>query len=137
MGNDGNEKIIEEFRANHGVVRGIFEGVPVVLLRTTGARSGGERITPLVLLLEGGRLFVFASDAGAPHHPDWYHEPGRRTRRRPSSSAAIASAPPAKVIHGPERDRIVARQIELYPNFAAYQAKTARTIPVVELVRAR
>ena len=136
MTNDRNEKIIEEFRANHRVVGGIFEGVPVVLLRTTGARSGTERITPLIPLQDGERLFVFASDAGAPHHPDWYHN----LVENPTTTVEFGGdrfSATAKVIDGPERDRIVARQIELYPNFATYQAKTARTTPVVELVRAR
>ena len=84
---------------------------------------------------EGERLFVFASDAGAPHHPDWYHN----LVKNPTTTVEFGGdrfSATARVIDGPERDRIVARQIELYPNFATYQAKATRTIPVVELVRA-
>ncbi len=70
---DFNTRIIEEFRANDGVVGGPFEGATLVLLHTTGAKSGAERVTPVVARLDGDDLYVFASKAGAPTHPDWFH----------------------------------------------------------------
>ncbi len=70
---DFNHGIIEEFRANDGVVGGPFAGAPVVLLTTTGARTGQTWVNPLVGLVEDGKLYVFASKAGAPTNPDWYH----------------------------------------------------------------
>jgi hypothetical protein len=71
--NDFNQGVIEEFRANGGKVGGGFAGAPVVLLTTTGAKSGATRVNPLVALVEGDDLYVFASKAGAPTSPDWYH----------------------------------------------------------------
>ena len=70
---DFNRGVIEEFRANHGAVGGGFAGAPMVLLTTTGAKSGQKRVNPLVGLLDGGTLYVVASKAGAPTSPDWYH----------------------------------------------------------------
>src|SRR3984957_9683511 len=71
--NDFNRGVIEEFRANHGKVGGGFAGAPVVLLTTTGAKSGEKRLNPLVALVDGDTLYVFASKGGAPTSPDWYH----------------------------------------------------------------
>ena len=71
--NDFNRGVIEEFRANHGKVGGAFDGAPMVLLTTTGAKSGQKRVNPLMASSRGRRLYVFASKAGAPTNPDWYH----------------------------------------------------------------
>ncbi len=132
--NDWNARIIEEFRANDGRVGGQFEGAPMLLLHTTGARSGQERVNPMMYLDLEGRRFVFASKAGADTHPDWYHnlvahpevsvEAGTETYR--------AAAEP---VEGQDRDRIYAEQARRYPGFAEYAAKTSRVIPVVELRR--
>ena len=129
---DWNQKIIEEFRANEGRVGGPFEGAPLLLLHTTGAKSGKERISPMMYLNEDGHTYVFASKAGADVNPAWYHnlvahpevtvEVGTETRQ--ATAAEVDRA---------ERDRIYARQAELYPGFAEYEAKTDRVIPVVEL----
>jgi deazaflavin-dependent oxidoreductase (nitroreductase family) len=129
---DWNAKIIEEFRANEGRLGGGFEGAPVLLLHTTGARSGAERVNPMMYLEDGGRRFVFASKAGSDSNPDWYYnllahpdvtvEVGPRTIR--------ATAIP---LDGAERDRIFGMQKERYPGFAEYEAMTNRVIPVVEL----
>jgi deazaflavin-dependent oxidoreductase (nitroreductase family) len=127
-------KVVQEFRANAGIVGGVFEGVPIALLHSTGARSGTERITPLIPLLDGERLFVFASNGGAPRVPDWYHN----LVERPLAAVELGAerfAVTARLVEGLERDRIVARQLERYPSFAEYLAKAGRTIPVVELVR--
>jgi deazaflavin-dependent oxidoreductase (nitroreductase family) len=133
--NDWNAKIIEEFRANQGKVGGQFEGSPVLLLHTTGAKSGRERVNPMMYLEESGRVYVFASKAGADSDPDWYRNlvanPGVQVELGPETFDATAV-----VVSGAERDRIYQVQSERYPGFAEYQAKTTRVIPVVELRRA-
>jgi deazaflavin-dependent oxidoreductase (nitroreductase family) len=133
--NDWNTKVIEEFRANEGRVGGQFEGASMVLLTTTGAKTGQTRVNPMVYLVEDGTIYVFASKAGAPTNPDWYHN----LVATPKVKAEIGSETfeaTARVLSGPERDRIYAIQSGLYPNFADYQKKTTRIIPVVALDRA-
>jgi len=71
--NDWDRRIIEEFRANGGNVGGQFTGVPLLLLTTTGAKSGEPRTRPLAYLSEGGHIYVFAGNRGAPTNPNWYH----------------------------------------------------------------
>ncbi len=132
--NDWNRKIITEFRANGGAVGGMFEGAPMVLLTTTGAKTGRERVNPLITLPEGDRLFVFASFGGAPKDPDWF----RNLVAHPDVVVEYGSErfpATARVLEGEERDRAYAKQAEFRPNFAGYQEKTTRVIPVVELVR--
>lgn len=132
--NEWNKRIIEEFRANDGVVGGMFEGATVVLLHTTGAKSGKARTNPLMALDDGGRLFVFASYAGADHNPDWYYnlvanptvEVELGTERFPTT---------ARVLDRAERDETYPKMAALHANFAEYEEKTTRVIPVVELVR--
>jgi deazaflavin-dependent oxidoreductase (nitroreductase family) len=129
---DWNRKIIEEFRANEGRVGGQFEGAPLLLLHTTGAKSGQERVNPMMFLDLEGRRFVFASKAGADTNPDWYHNLVAHpdvTVEIGTDSYAATAAPVAKA----DRDRIYAEQARRYPGFAEYQANTARVIPVVEL----
>ena len=131
---DFNRGVIEEFRANHGAVGGPFEGAPVVLLTTTGARSGQTRVNPLVGLVEDGTLYVFASKAGAPTNPDWYHNllahPDVKVEFGDDRFDAVASP-----VTGPERDRLFAVQVERMPGFGDYEKSTDRVIPVVELRR--
>jgi deazaflavin-dependent oxidoreductase (nitroreductase family) len=131
---DFNRGVIEEFRANHGAVGGPFEGAPVVLLTTTGARSGQTRVNPLVGLVEDGTLYVFASKAGAPTNPDWYHNllahPDVKVEFGDDRFDAVASP-----VTGPERDRLFAVQVERMPGFGDYEKATDRVIPVVELRR--
>ena len=129
---DWHRQIIEEFRANAGRVGGHFAGAPLLLLNTTGARTGQERINPLMYQDLGGPVAVFASKAGAPSHPDWFHnllanpevtaEIGSDTRRFRVRTAA-----------GAERARIWDQQKQDYPGFADYEANTDRGIPVVIL----
>jgi len=129
---DWNQKIIDEFRANEGRVGGGFAGAPLLLLHTTGAKSGRERISPVMYLREDGRTYVFASKAGADTHPDWYHN----LLANPEVTAEIGTethTATATPLPDPDRARIYARQSELYPRFAEYQEKTRRPIPVVEL----
>ena len=129
---DWNQKIIDEFRANEGRVGGGFAGAPLLLLHTTGAKSGRERISPVMYLREDSRTYVFASKAGADTHPDWYHN----LLANPEVTAEIGTethTATATPLPDPDRARIYARQSELYPRFAEYQEKTRRPIPVVEL----
>ena len=131
-GGDWNSKIIAEFRANEGRVGGPFEGAPMVLLTTTGAKSGKRRTSPMMYLREDGRTYVFASKAGADTNPDWYHN----LVANPEVTAEIGTQThqaTATPVTGPERDRIYAEQAKRYPGFAEYERKTSRVIPVVEL----
>ncbi|MGI9648547.1 MAG: nitroreductase family deazaflavin-dependent oxidoreductase [Acidimicrobiia bacterium] len=128
-----NAKIIEEFRANDGKVGGWFEDKTVLILQTTGARSGLERLAPLVYRKEGDRVFVFASKGGSHSHPDWYHN----LKANPAVSVEIGtgtSSATAVEIVGEERDAVYARQAAALENFAEYQAGTDRIIPVIELI---
>lgn len=131
--NDWNTRIIEEFRANGGKVSGQFEGAPLLLLHSTGARSGQERVHPMMYQdLGEGSVAVFASKAGAPDNPDWFHN----VSANPSVEAEIGTETrrfTARVTEGDERERIWSRQKSEYPGFADYEQKTDRTIPVVVL----
>ena len=132
---DFNSGIIEEFRASGGKVGGNFEGAPLLLLTTTGAKTGASRVNPMMYLQDGGRLYVFASKAGAPTNPDWYHN----LVAHPRATVEVGEERfevTATVLAGQERDEIYRRQAALYPGFAEYEAKTSRTIPVVALERA-
>lgn len=130
---DWNRKIIEEFRANAGRLGGNFEGAPMLLLHTTGARSGAERVNPMMYLERDGRRFVFASAAGADKHPDWYFN----LVANPTVTVELGDGTftaRAMALAGAERDEVYRQQAASYPGFAEYQAKTTRVIPVVEIV---
>ncbi len=132
MANDWNTAIIEEFRANGGRVGGQFEGAPLLLLHTTGAKTGAERIAPVMYQDVDGTYAVFASKAGAPTNPDWFHN----LRANPSATIEVGTDTlpvRAREAEGAERDRIWEIQKQRYPGFADYEAKTTRTIPVVVL----
>jgi deazaflavin-dependent oxidoreductase (nitroreductase family) len=132
--NDWNRSVIEQFRANDGQVGGNFEGAPVLLLHTTGAKTGRERVNPMMYLEDDGRTYVFASKAGADTHPDWYHN----LVAHPDVTAEIGTetvSATAVTIPEPERRRVYDIQASRYPGFADYEVKTTRVIPVVELVR--
>ena len=133
-----NEKIIKEFRANGGRVGGPFEGAPLALLTTVGARSGERRTNPVGYLRDGGRILVFASNAGAPAHPAWYHnllaEP-RVTVEVGDGTGIETYAATAHVLRGEERGRLYARQVRISPAFAEYEERTTREIPVIALYR--
>jgi deazaflavin-dependent oxidoreductase (nitroreductase family) len=124
--------IIDEFRANDGKVGGMFEGAPLLILHTTGARSGSGRETPLMYLDQDDRLFVFASAAGAHSHPDWYHN----AKANPSVSIELGTGRFDKTaieLGRQERDSVYAEQASRSPQFAGYAAGTERVIPVFEL----
>jgi deazaflavin-dependent oxidoreductase (nitroreductase family) len=132
---DWNAGIIAEFRANEGIVGGPFSGAPILLLHTNGAKSGKERVNPMMFLPEGETIYVFASKAGAPSNPDWYHNlvahPEVTVEVGTDTFDAVATP-----LEDDERERIYAQQAEAYPQFAEYQQKTTRVIPVVKLTRA-
>lgn len=133
--NDWNAQIISEFRANGGKVGGQFEGAPLLLLHTSGVRSGTERVNPMMYLDLDGHRYVFASKAGADSHPDWY----RNAVADPAVTVEVGDETYAAVavdVIGTERDRVYAEQAARYPGFAEYAAKTTRVIPVIELQRA-
>ena len=132
--NDWNQKIIEEFRANGGKVGGPFEGAPMVLLHHIGARSGTERVTPLVYFPDGDRMLIVASAAGAPKSPDWYHN----LRADPHVKVEVGTetvAVTAEELPPAERAEEWARITAAAPGFAEYQEKTTRVIPVFALSR--
>jgi deazaflavin-dependent oxidoreductase (nitroreductase family) len=134
--NDWNRAIIDEFRANGGKVGGQFAGAPLLLLTTTGAKSGKPRVAPVMYLADGDHLYVFASKAGAPTHPDWYHN----LVANPVATVEVGTDRydvKATPLEGEARDRVFALQAERYPGFKEYEEKTkgTRTIPVVALER--
>jgi len=131
---DWNAKIIEEFRSSGGKVGGPFAGAPLLLLTTTGAKSGQKRTTPMMYLTDGDRLAVFASKAGAPTNPDWYHNLVANPRVAVEVGTESFEVE-AQVADRAERDRLYAIQAERYPGFAEYEQKTDRVIPVVLLRR--
>ena len=135
MANDWNRVIIDEFRANGGKVGGQFTGASLLLLHSVGARSGKTRVNPLVYQdLGNGRVAVFASKAGAPTNSDWYHNLVANPRARVEIGTEIFDVM-ASVARGEERLRIFTAQKQRYPNFAEYERKTKRQIPVVILER--
>jgi len=131
---DMNKQIIEEFRANDGKVGGYFANSTLLLLHTTGAKSGKERINPLVTIEDGDRLVIVASKGGAPTNPDWYYnivsnplvdvEYGSDTFRARATVAAE-----------PERTELFAKIAGNFAGFSEYAKKTSRVIPVVTLSR--
>ena len=132
--NDWNRQIIETFRTNGGEVGGMWGGRPLLLLTTTGAKSGQHRTHPVMYLRDGDRLLVFASKGGAPTNPDWYHN----LLAHPEVTVEVGNETfdaTATPLTGEERDRIYAHWAKMYPQFDEYQKKTTRKIPVIALER--
>ena len=137
---DWNAKTIAEFRENEGRVGGNFAGAPMVLVHHRGRKSGREYVTPMMYLphdSEPDIIYVFATKAGAPTNPDWYHNlaaAGDGSIGRGTQTYTVA----VRESTGTERDRVYAEQARRYPGFAGYERETAgiRTIPVLELRRA-
>lgn len=132
--NDFNQQVIAEFRANSGKVGGPFDGAPMVLVTHRGARSGIERTTPLMYLPAGDDVVIFASKAGAPDNPAWFHN----LVANPDATAEVGSetyAVRARVAEGSERDDLWTRQKTAFPQFQEYEDATDRVIPVVVLER--
>ncbi len=130
-----NAAIVEEFRANGGKVGGPFEGGTLLLLHTTGAKSGAPRLSPLAYLTIDDKMFIVGSYAGAPKDPAWVHN----LRANPTAHIEVGSDAydvTARELPVEERDALYPRIVEAAPVFADYQAKTDRVIPLFELTRA-
>ncbi len=128
---DFNAQVIEEFRANNGVV-GMLGDMPVLLLHHTGAKSGAGRVNPLAYMQDGGRYVIFASKAGAPTNPDWYYN----LKAHPNVEIEVGTDTidvTASEATGEERERLFNTQAESMPQFAEYAQKTDRVIPVIIL----
>jgi deazaflavin-dependent oxidoreductase (nitroreductase family) len=132
---DFNQRVIEEFHANGGRVGEPFEGMTLLLLHHTGAKTGASRINPLAYLPDDGRYVIFASKAGAPTNPDWYHNlkanPNVQIEVGTNTFDALASE-----ATGDERDRLYAEQKQRVSSFSDYEQKTDRLIPVIVLTPA-
>jgi deazaflavin-dependent oxidoreductase (nitroreductase family) len=132
--NDWNRQVIEEFRANGGKVGGMFEGMPLLLLHHVGAKTGKERVNPLAYQQVGDSVAVFASKGGSPTNPDWFHN----LVANPKVKVEIGTdsyAGKARVATGAERERIWEAQKAKLPQFAEYEGKAGREIPVVVIER--
>jgi deazaflavin-dependent oxidoreductase (nitroreductase family) len=129
---DWNTQIIEKFRANGGKVGGMYENAPLLLLTTTGKKSGEPRTMPLVYQLDDDRIIIVASHMGAPKHPDWYHNlvahPQVTVEIGKETFDAIAS-----IVDDSEREHM----LELWPMVVDHQTKTTRQIPFVALQRVK
>jgi len=132
--NNYNQSIIDEFRANKGIVGGPFEGAPVLLLTHKGAKTGTVRTNPLVYMDDGERYLIFASKGGASTNPDWYHN----LLANPGVTIEVGTEKfdvQATELVGEERDRLYAKNAEERPQFGQYQQNTSRKIPVIALTR--
>ena len=118
-----NDGVIEEFRANDGRVGGYFAGAPMILIHHVGAKSGTERVSPLVYLPDGDDMVIAATKGGAPDHPSWYHNLKAHPRVEVTETT------------GEERDELWRRMVELRPGFADYETKTDRVFPMLRLTR--
>jgi deazaflavin-dependent oxidoreductase (nitroreductase family) len=129
-----NKKVIEEFRANSGKVGGFFENATLVLLHTTGAKSGLVRINPLMSMPDDDRIIVFASKAGAPSHPNWYYNLVANPQVVVEYGTEKFNAK-ATVTEEPERTELYSKMAAKFDNFSEYEQKTTRVIPVIALTR--
>jgi deazaflavin-dependent oxidoreductase (nitroreductase family) len=132
---DFNSKVIAEFRENGGKVGKMFEGSKLLLLHHVGARSDERRITPLVYLDDGERYVIYASKAGAPSNPAWYHN----LKANPDVEIEVGTEKlrvHADEVSGEERERLFEEQQRLMPQFSDYAQKTDRIIPVLVLTPA-
>ncbi|UNB49967.1 nitroreductase family deazaflavin-dependent oxidoreductase [Mycolicibacterium sp. YH-1] len=132
---DFNRKIVEEFRANAGIVGGPFEGGTLLLLHTTGAKSGQPRLSPLAYLTVDDKMLIVGSYAGAPKDPAWVHN----LRANPRARIEVGTDEydvDVRELSAAERDAAYPKVVEVAPVFADYQANTTRAIPLFELTRA-
>lgn len=131
---DWNQQIIEEFRANEGRVGGPFASATLLILHTTGAKSGKERLNPLVTFEDDGRFVVVASKGGAPTHPDWYYN----VVANPDVSIEYGTdqfQASAAVTEEPERTELYEKMEQNFAAFTDYKQKAGRVIPVITLTR--
>ena len=131
---DWNKEVIEEFRANGGKVGGYFANMKLLLLHTTGAKSGLPRVNPVACMADGEQYIIIASKAGAPTNPAWYYN----LVANPEVGVEVGTEKfqaKATVSTEPERSELYAKMAAKYPGFAEYEQKTTRVIPVVTLTR--
>ena len=129
-----DRKVVEEFRANGGVVGGTYARVPLLLLHHVGAKSGAARITPLAYIADGRHWVIFAANSGGPTHPGWYHN----LCQNPAAAVELASGTyevTIRIAQGPEREAFLERFRQSSPYFADFEKATQREIPVVVLER--
>ena len=132
--NDWNKATIEEFRANGGKVGGMFAGRTLLLLHTSGAKSGQPHINPVAYVKDGDRLVIIASKGGAPTNPDWYYN----LVAHPDVTVEVGTEQlqvHATVAAEPDRTRLYQQMVAMMPGFAEYEQKTTRKIPVIILTR--
>jgi deazaflavin-dependent oxidoreductase (nitroreductase family) len=132
---DRNQKVIEEFRANAGKVGGYFEGAPMILVHHVGARTGTERVSPLVYLPDGDEMVIGATKGGAPTNPDWYHNLKAHPRITVEVGTDTFTAEATEAT-GADRDELWRRLVEMRPGFGEYEKKTDRVFPMFRLRRA-
>jgi deazaflavin-dependent oxidoreductase (nitroreductase family) len=132
--NDWNKRVIEEFRANGGQVGGRYENINLLLIHTTGAKSGKPRLNPVAYMMDGDRYVIIASKRGAPTNPDWYHNLVALPKVTIEVGTETVQAR-AEVVPEPERSELYARMAAKYPAFAEYERRTERIIPVIVLSR--
>lgn len=135
--NDWNKAIIEEFHANGGQVKGHqFPGSPLLLLHTTGAKSGKSHLNPVAYIMDGDRYIIIASMGGSPKNPDWYYN----ILAHPTVSVEVGTEQfqvQAAVVAEPERTRLYNEMAAIRPSFKEYEQKTTRVIPVIALTRTK
>ncbi|MGW4095905.1 nitroreductase family deazaflavin-dependent oxidoreductase [Mycobacterium sp. NPDC004974] len=132
---DFNRNVVEEFRGNGGKVGGPFEQADLLLLHTTGAKSGKPRLSPLAYLTVDGKMLIVGSYAGAPKDPAWVHNLRANPKVRIELGTDAYDAT-ARELPDAERDAAYPKITEVAPVFAEYQANTTRSIPLFEIVRA-
>ena len=131
---DFNKSIVDEFRANDGKVGGQFAGANLLLLTTTGAKSGQPRLAPLAYFTIDGKLIIIGSKAGADTNPDWVHN----LRANPAAHIEVGSDAydvTSRELPKVERDGLFDKIVAAAPGFGEYQSKTSRVIPLFELIR--
>ncbi len=131
---DWNKAVIDEFRTNGGKVGGHFEEITLLLLHTTGAKSGEPRLNPVAYLADGDSYVIIASKGGAPTNPGWYHN----VVAHPEITVEVGTEKfqaQAEVVQEPERTELYEKVSTQYPGFAEYEKKTTRVIPVIVLTR--
>ena len=131
---DFNKKIIQEFRANDGKVGGMFEGMSLLLVHTTGAKSGQLRINPTAYIKDEENLIIATSKGGADSHPDWYHNLVSNPQVIVEVGSETISAL-AEVPSEPERSNLYDKLASKYPMFNEYKTKTKRVIPIIKMIK--
>ena len=135
MAEDPNQPVIDEFRANEGRVGGYFEGASMLLLHSTGARTGRTWVRPLVPLPDGDRYVIFATKGGAPTNPDWYYNLLANPDAQIEVGTETIPVRATEIQDDEERETLYARQVERRPGFAEYPKKSGRRIPILALDR--